>query len=275
MTESLARWRIKKAARAGVVLASAVSGSLAVRRLLDKPRLRVITYHRFGYADRDAWCVPPEDFEAQMAWLAEQRLAVSLDDALAFVRGERALADGSILVTMDDGFSSVLSVAAPILQRHGIPAVAYVTTSALGNADAGRGAGEAFLTWDELREVDASGMTIGSHGHTHRSMARLSEDEARDEGQLSRAMLEDKLGKPVRSFAYAFGMRADESAGTARILADCGYTSVFISQHGTVQPGANPLRLPRIKVEAGEPLALFKLLCQGGMDVWSLADRVL
>lgn len=274
MSESLARWRIKKAARAGVVLASAVSGSLAVRRLLDRPRLRVITYHRFGYADRDAWCVPPEDFEAQMAWLAAQRLAVSLDDALAFARGERALADGSILVTMDDGFSSVLSVAAPILKRHGIPAVAYVTTSVLGNAEAGRGAGEAFLTWDELREAEASGMTIGSHGHTHRSMARLSEAEARDEARRSKDLLEARLGKAVDSFAYAYGMRKDESPATAALLSECGYRSVFISQHGTVRAGANPLRLPRIKVEAGEPVSFFKLLCQGGMDAWSIADRV-
>jgi peptidoglycan/xylan/chitin deacetylase (PgdA/CDA1 family) len=274
MTEPLRRWQIKKAARKGAALASMLSGSMAVRRLLGEPRVRVLTYHRFGQAARDPWCVEPAVFEAQMRWLAEQRLALSLDDVLAFARGERDARPGSVLVTMDDGFRSVLTVAQPILERYKVPAVAYVTTSALGNRAAAEGAGEAFLEWDELRELDARGMSIGSHGHTHSSMAKMPEAEARDEGRRSRELLEDALGKPVTSFAYAYGMRHDESPATARILADCGYRSVFISQHGTIRRGADPLRLPRIKVEAGESLAMFKLLCGGAMDVWSLADRI-
>ena len=108
-----------------------------------------------------------------------------------------------------------------------------------------------------------------------RLMAKLQPDEAREEARRSKQLIETHLGKAVTSFAYAYGMRADESPATARILADCGYRSVFISQHGTIRRGADPLRLPRIKVEAGEPLWMFKLLCRGGMDAWSLADRLL
>lgn len=275
MTEPLRRWQIKKAARTGVMLASTLSGSTAVRRLAGEPRIRVLTYHRFGHAERDPWCVAPPAFEAQMRWLGENGLALSLEDVLAFARGDREARPGSVLVTMDDGFRSVLTVAQPILERYKVPAVAYVTTSALGNRAAAEGAGEAFLEWDELRELDARGMTIGSHGHTHSSMARMPEAQARDEARRSRELLEAGLGKPVTSFAYAYGMRHDESPATARILAECGYRSVFISQHGTIRRGTDPLRMPRIKVESGESLALFKLLCRGGMDVWSLADRIL
>jgi hypothetical protein len=106
-------------------------------------------------------------------------------------------------------------------------------------------------------------------------MARLAPEQVRTEGLQSKQLIESRLGAAVTSFAYPFGMRHDESPATARILADCGYDSIFISQHGTIQPGANPLRLPRIKVEAGEPLWMFKLLCRGGMDAWALADRLL
>jgi len=275
VTEPLARWRIKKVARRSVALASRLSGSMALRQLASAPKVRAITYHRFGHVERDPWCVAPEAFEEQMRWLAEAQLAVSLDQVLEFARGERALADGSVLVTMDDGFASILTTAAPILRRYRIPAVAYITTSAVGNADAARGAGEAFVTREQVAELEAGGMTIGSHGHTHSSLAKLPPEEAREEGALSRDLLEKWVGKPVHSFAYAYGMRRDENPDTARILAGCGYSSVFISQHGTVRRGTDPLRMPRIKVEAGEPLSMFKLLCRGGMDAWSLADRVL
>lgn len=266
MTVSLHRWVIKKSARRTLALGSwagaAVAGS-------PGPNVRIVTYHRFGSGSRDPWCVAPEDFEAQMRWLAEERLAVSLDDVLAFARGEKTLADGSVLVTMDDGFSSVGTVAAPIMQRHGIPAVAYVTTSLVGLDPPG---GERYLRWDEIARLPEAGVTVGSHAHTHRSLARLGEDEMRDEALRSKALLEQCLGRPVRSFAYPFGMRPDESDTTRRLLLDCGYDSVLIAQHGTVMRGSDVARLPRVKVEGGDPLWLFKRLCRGGMDAWRHVD---
>ncbi len=274
MSESAHRWCVKKAARGTVMLGSYASAAIAIRRAHGRPRVRVLTYHRFGRVARDPWYVTPEDFEAQIRWIAEERRAVGLADLLHFVRGEAALPDGAVMVTMDDGMQSVLKVAAPILQHYGVPAVLYVTTSAIGNPEAGRGAGEEFLTWDEVSRLAATGMVIGSHGHTHSSMARLSPERVRAEGEDSKRLIESRLGLATSSFAYPYGMRRDESPQTLEILAACGFQSIFISQHGTVQAGDNPLRLPRIKVEAGEPLAMFRRLCRGGMDLWELADRL-
>jgi len=273
MTVSVHRWVIKKAARIAMVLGSFVTGSLVLRKLLGRgPTIRVLTYHRFGDAVRDPWCVSATVFEEQMRWLAEQKLAVSLDDVERFVRGETTLPDGAVLVTMDDGFSSVLHIAAPIMQRHRIPSVAYVTTSFMGTTSI---SGERYLSWDEVKRLPTAGVTVGSHAHTHRSVAKLSPQAALEEGQRSKELLEQHLGGPIRSFAYPFGMRTDESAETARMLSGCGYSSIFIAQHGTLRPGADLARLPRVKVEGGEPLWMFKLLCRGGMDGWKLFDDTL
>lgn len=273
MTVSVHRWLIKKAARTAMVVGSFVTGSLALRRLAGRgPTLRVLTYHRFGDAVRDPWCVSAAVFEEQMRWLAEHKLAVSLDDVERFVRGEIDLPDGAVLVTMDDGFSSVLHIAAPIMQRHRIPSVAYVTTGFVGTSSV---SGERYLTWDEVARLPAAGITVGSHAHTHRSVAQLSAQAAFEEGQRSKQLLEQHLGAPVRSFAYPFGMRPDESPATAQMLSDCGYSSIFIAQHGTLRRGADLARLPRVKVEGGEPPWMFKLLCRGGMDAWKLFDDTL
>ena len=273
MTVSVPRWLIKKAARAAMVLGSFVTGSLALRKLGRRgPTIRVLTYHRFGDAVRDPWCVSAAAFEEQMRWLAERKLAVSLDDVERFVRGEIELPDGAVLVTMDDGFSSVLHIAAPILQRHRIPSVAYVTTSFMGTTSI---SGERYLTWEEVTRLPAAGVTVGSHAHTHRSVAKLSPMAALEEGERSKQLLEQHLEAPVRSFAYPFGMRTDESEATAKMLTECGYTSVFIAQHGTLRRGADLARLPRVKVEGGESPWMFKLLCRGGMDAWKLFDDTL
>ena len=273
MSVSLLRWVVKKAARRAMVLASVVSGSTGLRRMFGRgPVVRVLTYHRFGDAHRDPWCVDAAAFEAQMKWLAQQRLAVSLDDIERFVRGEHDLPHGAVLVTMDDGFSSVLHIAAPIMRKYGIPSVAYVTTGFVGTVSA---SGERYLTWDEVAALPAAGVTVGSHAHTHRSMARIALAEAMDEAVHSKQLLEQHVGRPVRSFAYPFGMRLDESPATAGMLSGAGYSTVFIAQHGTLSRGADLARLPRVKVEGGEPLWMFKWLCRGAMDGWKLFDDTL
>lgn len=273
MTISTTRWRVKKAARTAVVAGSLASGLLAIRHLTSRRKtLRALTYHRFGESERDPWCVDERSFEAQMRWLAEKRLAVSLEEATRFVRGEIELPNNAVLVTIDDGFSSVLDIAAPIMRRYRIPSVAFITTDLVGKV---RITGERYMTWDEVASLSEFGVTVGSHSLTHRSLAQLDPETAAYEAQQSRDELERQLGREVHSFAYPFGTGRDETPRTARLLADCGYTTAFIAQHGSLQRGADLTRLPRIKVEGGEPLWMFKSQCFGGMDAWKILDAVI
>lgn len=271
MTISRQRWMVKKAARSAVMLGSWAALSVAAKRSAARaPTVRVLTYHRFGEAQRDPWCVSTAVFEAQVRWLADRGLAVSLQDVLRFAKGEIDLADGSVLITTDDGFSSVSTIAAPILQRYGVPSVTFVTTGIIGTA--GAEPNDPYMTWDQVARLPESGMTIGSHAHNHDSLGQMSVDQAREEGQRSKALIKEHAGIDVEAFAYPFGMRPDESPNTRRVLHEVGFSSIFIAQHGTIRRGADVLRLPRVKVEGGEPAWMFPLLCQGGMDVWKLFD---
>lgn len=266
------RWYVKKAARGGAALATWGSGALrAARTVSPGPRVRALTYHRFGAEAREAFCVSPEDFELQMAWLAGEGRAVSLEDVLEFVEGRRSLRDGSVLVTIDDGCVSTMDVALPILQKYRVPAVAFITSSLIGVGHLGLP--ERYLTWDELRACARAGLAIGSHAYSHRSLGQLPPDEARAEARRSREQLEAELGQPVRSFAYPFGTHGDFSADTERALGEAGYHVAFHSQHGAIRPHASPLCLPRVKVEGGEPLWMFRLLVDGAMDGWRIVDR--
>lgn len=274
MTISRKRWVTKKVARRA---AMAIGGLPALLNIGANrtPRIRAITYHRFGNVLRDPFCVSPRDFAIQMRWLAEKNLAMTLDDLLAFVRGERLLQDGSVLVTMDDGYRSVYTEALPILRHYRIPAVTYVTTSRVGHDGIEGNHPEPFMSWDEIGQLIKGGLTIGSHADTHRSLGRLNLDEAREEGQRSRESIKRNLGCDAQSFAYPFGMLPDHNNDTARVLADAGYSTIFTSLHGPIVTGADPTRLPRVKVEGGEGQSQFRQLCQGAMDVWRMIDGTL
>jgi peptidoglycan/xylan/chitin deacetylase (PgdA/CDA1 family) len=65
--------------------------------------------------------------------------------------------------------------------------------------------GRFYLTHDEIREMDASGMVIGSHGLNHYVFSKLPVDEQRDEIAQSFADLSRITGRPVRTFCYPYG----------------------------------------------------------------------
>lgn len=269
-------WAIRKGIRGGFGRATWLTGLVAARELLGgTARVRAITYHRFGEAPRDPWVVRTEHFDAQMQWLAESGLAVSLGEVLDFVEGRGQVVDGAVLVTIDDGCLSTLSTALPILKRHGVPAAAFVSAGLIGSTATAADHGEPYLSWDQLRELHREGVEIGSHAFDHRSLARMTQAEARDQAARSRAVLEDRLSAPVLSFAYPFGTRSDFGPETDRLLSESGYTIAFNSIHGAIRPGMDPVSLPRVKIEAGEGMSLFRLSCRGAMDPWRLVDDAL
>jgi len=265
------RWHLKKAGRKGVVLRPIMPGAAS------QPGVRVLTYHRFGSSLRDPFCVSVEAFDQQMAWLASQGLSVSLADVEAFLAGHKALADTAILVTIDDGFESLHSQGLPILKRHGISAVAFVPAGELDSTATHTPADlpERRMTWQELQALNDAGIAIGSHAWTHRSLGRRPVHEIRDEAERSRCVLENRLGRAVTAFAYPYGTRADYDATAATIVRQAGYTCAFTSQHGAIRPGLDAFTLPRVKVEGGEALWVFRRLCRGGLDAWRWIDHAL
>jgi peptidoglycan/xylan/chitin deacetylase (PgdA/CDA1 family) len=261
---------VKKAARGAVMLSAWTARRIIPGTGVAKPSVRVLTYHRFGEGSRDPWCVRADVFEAQVRWLSERKRAVSLNDVVRFSNGETELPEGAVLITSDDGFSSVATIAAPILAKYQVPAVAFITTSAVGKPSVEPD--DPYMTWDQIARLGEAGIAVGSHSHRHVSLGRLPLARAREEAEHSRILLQERTGLTIDSFAYPFGMHADETPQTRQVLAEAGYRSVFIAQHGVVRPGTDLLRIPRLKVEGGEPAWMFQFLCEGGMDVWKAVD---
>lgn len=131
------------------------------------------------------------------------------------------------------------------------------------------------MTWRQLRALADAGVGVGSHAWKHRSMGRLAEDEVADEARRSKQAIEAEVGRPVSAFAYPFGTRQDFTPETGAVLRACGYSCAFTSQHGAVAAGTDPFAIPRVKVEGGEGLWMFRRITSGGLDGWRWVDRML
>lgn len=82
------------------------------------------------------------------------------------------------------------------------------------------------LTWDQARDLQRRGFSIGCHGFSHRVLSSLPLEEQEDEIQLAKARLIAE-GLNSRSFAYPFGSPDTYSWETRQAALRAGYRFVF------------------------------------------------
>jgi len=113
-----------------------------------------------------------------------------------------------------------------------IDELAAATGSALPSPDAERGQ---VMTWDQIREVAANGIGIGSHTADHHILAHLPLEEQRRELADSKAAIERELGRPIASLAYPVGQHEHFGADTKKLAEECGYRMAFSFLTGTAR----------------------------------------
>src|SRR5437867_770420 len=109
-------------------------GRRAARELRRRSARGVaLLYHRVGGPRFDPFLldVSPARFDAQMAALHGGYAVLPLDEFEA-KRSAGALPPRAVTVTFDDGYADNLTTAAPLLERHGVPATLFVTTGLVG-----------------------------------------------------------------------------------------------------------------------------------------------
>ncbi len=147
------------------------------------------------------------------------------------------------MVTADDGWKSFADNAVPELIRRNIPVTIFAISQRLGESVDGI-TFDRLVTADELRELDADLVTIGSHTANHAVMTRLDEPDAIRELRESREQLTSMLGREVTTFCFPYGEYRDE---LIPLCLEAGYDRVF-----TCDPvPANPTQfaLGRVRVD--------------------------
>lgn len=161
-----------------------------------------ITPHKPGESrSRQAFDVSPESFAEQMAYLHGRGIpVVSLSALMDALQGKRTLPPRAVVLTFDDGWENQYVHAYPLLKQYGYTATFFVFTHAMNRNDR-------YFTWGQLREMQAAGMTIGSHTITHPFLSRVKDTlQLRKEIDGSKAELEKQLGTTCEFFAYPFGV---------------------------------------------------------------------
>jgi len=217
--------------------------------------LVVLCYHSISETWPASTSVKPDDFERQLSeFLRRGYRGATFADALTASPYERTL-----VVTFDDAHRSVVQLAAPVMQRLGVPGTIYVPTDYAGTErlmgwdgyDEWMGTEHeselACMGWDELIELRDRGWEIASHTCSHPRLSRLGEAEILAELTESRRVCEERMGEPCRSLAYPY---SDYDDRVVRAAGEAGYRFASTVPRGPAPP--LPLAWPRVGVYFGE-----------------------
>jgi peptidoglycan/xylan/chitin deacetylase (PgdA/CDA1 family) len=114
------------------------------------------------------------------------------------------------------------------------------------------------MTGEEVRRLGRRpGHAIGAHGARHLALPAQAAEVRQREVVDGKARLEALLGRPVTLFAYPFGAVSGEAVAAAGAA---GFAGAATCEPALVRPGCDPLRLPRLPVEAAGAEELFRTL---------------
>lgn len=261
LAEDLAYWRRVRAE----------SSPQEWRRLTSS--YSVLVYHRFAgelKPGQERIDIAPRRFYRQLRLLRLLGFrALPLDDLLAFHHGERNdLPRRRFVITADDAMADAIEPLRRAARHH--PQL-YVPTAELGGS-AHWIDGEPVASWDQVRDLAAAGVAIGSHTRHHRRLTQLDPQERDEEltGSLAELRTEVPASAPV--IAYPNGDHDDD---VCRATAAAGYDLAFTTEKGRNSATTDPFRLRRVSVHAadGALAVLWKALTGEALPTWWLRLR--
>jgi peptidoglycan/xylan/chitin deacetylase (PgdA/CDA1 family) len=211
--------------------------------------LPILMYHYIRYApagDKVGWnlSVTPPDFQAQMQWLSDHGYTtVTMRDATLMIQKRKPLPPRAIALTFDDGYEDFYTAAVPVLKQFGFTATDYVPTRLVGLP--------AYMTWDQVQELDQSGFEMAAHTQFHVGLGRSNLDRARTEVFGSESDLETHLGHPVTDFCYPYG---SFDPAVVALVKSAGFLSATSTINGVWHDSAQMYDLTRVRVGGGETI---------------------
>jgi len=193
----------------------------------------VLLYHRIENSKASSMVVTTKNFKQQMQFLKDNDYhVISMDQLLDYLELKTSLPPKSVVITFDDGWSSVYKNAYPILKSYGYPATVFLYTDFIGGGKA--------LKWEQVKELSKNGFDMQCHSQSHRNLSKSKGESdfkeyfnnLHEEITGASEIISKRINKKVDLFAYPYGI---VNSPTLAILEKNGYRAAF-----TVKRGGNP-----------------------------------
>lgn len=194
---------------------------------------------------KSIYSVDEGNFRQQMHYLKENNYKVlSLQELINLLNASKGIPRESVVITFDDGLSSQLELAYPILQQFGFTACFFVIVEKIGQS--------LFMDWEQLKLLSLNGMEIGSHGLKHDFFDLATEPDILIELRKSKEALEKNLSKEIMFFSLPRG-----SLGRG-LISDLGkksgYKALCFSKVGYINSCSSVFALNRFPIRKNDTI---------------------
>jgi peptidoglycan/xylan/chitin deacetylase (PgdA/CDA1 family) len=173
--------------------------------ILARKQVPILCYHQLrdwkptdSKSARD-YIVPPAAFKQQMKALADSGYTTILPDELySYLAAGTPLPPKPVMLTFDDTDLDQYSVAWPEMKQYNFKGVFFIMTVSIGRPR--------YMSKEQIKELSDAGNTIGSHTWDHHNVKKYSGEDWVTQIEKPSRQLEQITGKPVKYFAYPFGL---------------------------------------------------------------------
>jgi len=229
----------------------------------------VLMYHRFGESQHPSTNIKPEQFDAHLDYLSQMGYEIwPLRKVVEHLAGKRPFPGLVVSISIDDAYLSVFTEAYPRLKKRGWPFTVFVSTDVVDHRSSG------FINWQQMREMQAHGVSFENHSSSHDYLVRREPGET-DNKWLERVTADithaqkritEELGTAPGLFAYPYGEYTTALANSVR---DMGLIA-FGQQSGPAGLDSDQRALPRFPIAEQ-----FAAIDSFGQKVQTLAFTVL
>ena len=167
-----------------------------------------VMYHRISDTEtEDAFTITVDSFESDIKYLAENGYTFCTSSEFD-ERIKKGDTEKIIAITFDDGYTSDIEIAFPILEKYNAKATCFVIGELIG--------ADGYMSGEQLAELAASKhIEIGNHSYSLHNMRSEQVESFYHSADFTLAyadfvknkeILEDITGKNVRAVSYPWGL---------------------------------------------------------------------
>jgi len=198
--------------------------------------LSVLFYHRVADTHRNSWTIGCHRFRQQIDYCQKHFEIIDLAEA------QLRLQDGdskrpAVCITFDDGYAENCDFALPLLIQRRIPCTYFVCTANIVHQtpfpqDIAAGQPLQVNTIEQIRAAADAGIEIGCHTRHHVDFSEVRDPaDVHDEIAGAKAELEQLIDRPVRFFAFPYGMPQQLTQVAVDAVVEAGFEG-FCSAYG-------------------------------------------
>ena len=197
----------------------------------------IFVYHRFGEGQFPSTSIRMEQFKSHLLELRRKRYNIlPITEIIQKINNKEKLPDFTIGLSIDDAYSSVYEKAWPLLREAKIPFTLFISTDVVDRQATG------YMSWDQIRELESSGVTIGSQTKSHKHLPLISIEDAKQEIDKANVRIKREIGLRPDLFAYPYG---EYNSSVRELIIDRGFKAAFTQSSGALHSYSDKFSLPR------------------------------